>query len=399
MPPRSYKSEAIIETGQAPQHVINACQSTIDKTRELQTIRIQHGQSLLSVHGQQQPSEGIIPPYILETIARHAVTEEQRDSSIYRLAHDTEHRVVAGTVRHLFRTVYNAHHSSDDLPRDDIMIKEGGPLLTKERDPSLDANECYIGFKKTYDFYFELFKRDSVNDQGLKLDGFVHFGNQFLNALWDGREMVFGDGDGVHFKGFTDDLDIIAHELTHGVVQYSSPLEYSFQSGALNESIADVFGIMTKQWGIDPENPQTADQSNWLIGEGIWADGINGRALRDMKAPGTAYNDNRIGSDPQPAHWKDFKKLPIKNDHGGVHINSGIPNHAFYQACKMIGGYAWETAGPVWYKALTSGKLSEDATFKEFADLTIQNAGEYEKEIKEAWSLVGYPFVENGDEL
>ncbi|GAB1209727.1 hypothetical protein APSETT445_008508 [Aspergillus pseudonomiae] len=266
--------QKIIETGQAPQHVINACQSTIDKTRELQTIRIQHGQSLLSVHGQQQPSEGIIPPYILETIARHAVTEEQRDSSIYRLAHDTEHRVVAGTVRHLFRTVYNAHHSSDDLPRDDIMIKEGGPLLTKERDPSLDANECYIGFKKTYDFYFELFKRDSVNDQGLKLDGFVHF-----------------------------------------------------------------------------------------------------------------------------AHWKDFKKLPIKNDHGGVHINSGIPNHAFYQACKMIGGYAWETAGPVWYKALTSGKLSEDATFKEFADLTIQNAGEYEKEIKEAWSLVGYPFVENGDEL
>ncbi|GIK07500.1 hypothetical protein Aspvir_003166 [Aspergillus viridinutans] len=87
------------------------------------------------------------------------------------------------------------------------------------------------------------------------------------------------------------------------------------------------------------------------------------------------------------------------NDCGGVYINSGILNHAFYQACKMIGGFAWETAGPVWYKALVSSKLSEDATFKEFTDLTIQNAGKYEKEIKEAWSLVGYLFIENGDEL
>lgn len=114
--------ENIVETGQAPQQVINSCQSTIDKTRELQNTRIVHGQSILSAHG-QQPSEGIIPPYIHETISRRAVLEGQRDSSASTLAHDTKYREVAGTVRHLNRTVYNAQHTTEDLPRDDIMIK------------------------------------------------------------------------------------------------------------------------------------------------------------------------------------------------------------------------------------------------------------------------------------
>jgi Zn-dependent metalloprotease len=390
--------EKIVEMGQAPEHVINACQSTIDKTKELHNIRIARGQSLLASQG-QQPSEGIIPPYIHERIAQHAVTEDQRDSFLRTFTHDTENPLAAGTVRHLNRTVYNAQNSTEDLPRDDIMIKEHGALISKEQDPSTDANECYAGFGKTYDFYFQFFNRDSINGRGLKLDGFVHFGKGYLNAFWDGSEMVFGDGDGLVFNGFTDELDVIGHELTHGVVQYSSPLDYSFQSGALNESLADVFGIMIKQWGEDPENPQTADQSNWLIGEGIWANGIKGRALRDMKAPGTAYDDERVGSDPQPAHWKDFKRLPLTSDRGGVHINSGIPNYAFYLASTRIGGYSWQTAGPIWYKALNSGKLSGNATFKEFADLTVLYAGEHEAKIREAWSQVGHPFDDSRHEL
>lgn len=272
------------------------------------------------------------------------------------------------------------------------MIKEGGALIKREDDISGDANECYIGFKKTYDFYSNFFNRNSIDNRGLKLEGFVHFGKKYLNAFWIENKMVFGDGDGIIFNGFTDELDVIGHELTHGVVEYSGTLDYKYQSGALNESIADVFGIMIKQWGENPEKPQTAAEANWLIGEGIWAKGVNGRALRDMKAPGTAYSDSRVGSDSQPAHWKDFKKLPLSVDRGGVHINSGIPNHAFYLAATIIGGYAWETAGPAWYKALTCGELRPNASFKEFADLTISNAGEHEAEIREAWTQVGYPF-------
>jgi Zn-dependent metalloprotease len=230
----------------------------------------------------------------------------------------------------------------------------------------------------------------------MKLEGFVHAGDLY-NAFWDGQHLVFGDGDGIIFDSFTDGLDVISHEFTHGVVEYASDLDYKFQCGALNESLADVFGIMVKQWSGEP--PQTADQANWLIGEGIWGAGVNGRALRDMKNPGTAYNDARVGADPQPAHWSDFKKLPLSNDRGGVHINSGIPNRAFFLAATMIGGYAWEGAGPIWYRALTSGKLRENATFKEFADLTIENAGEHVDKIREAWTLVGYPFPENRNEL
>jgi Zn-dependent metalloprotease len=279
-----------------------------------------------------------------------------------------------------------------NLPRNKILIKEGGALIKREEDPSDDSNECYIGFKKTYDFYSKFFNRNSIDNRGLQLDGFVHFDHNYQNAFWYQNNMVFGDGDGVIFNGFTDELDVIGHELTHGVVEYSGTLDYSFQSGALNESIADVFGVMIKQWGENPGKPQTAAEANWLIGEGIWAKGINGRALRDMKAPGTAYSDSRVGSDPQPAHWKDFKKLSRSVDSGGVHINSGIPNHAFYLAATIIGGYAWETAGPAWYKALTGGELKPNASFREFADLTILNAGDYEEEIRKAWVQVGYPF-------
>ncbi|GLI77738.1 hypothetical protein PoHVEF18_006031 [Penicillium ochrochloron] len=326
-------------------HVLDACQSTIDQTKELHNTRIEHKQSILAEH--QRPT-------------------------------------FEGAVRHLNRTVYDAQHKTRrDPPRNKIMIEEGGALISKEQDPSYDANECYIGFQKTYDFYFNFFNRDSIDGRGIGLDGF----------------MIFGDGDGVIFNGFTDELDVIGHELTHGVVEYTSPLDYSFQSGALNESLADVFGIMIKQWGNDPANPQTAEQSDWLIGEGIWAQGVNGRALRDMKAPGTAYNDERVGSDRQPGHWKNFQKLPLSEDQGGVHINSGIPNHAFYLASTLIGGYSWQTAGPIWYNALTCGKLRQNASFKEFAELTILNAGDHEDKIKEAWKRVGYPFGEARDEL
>jgi Zn-dependent metalloprotease len=292
----------------------------------------------------------------------------------------------------LDRTVYDAQHRKS-LSRDKTFIKEGGPLISEIKDPSKDANECYVGFGKTYDFYLKYFNRNSLNNRGFPLDGFVHYGIDYENAFFDGQQMVFGDGSNL-FNGFTDELDVIGHELTHGVVEYTCKLEYEFQSGALNESLADVFGIMIKQWGEDLDKPQTAAEANWLIGEGIWRQGINGRALRDMKNPGTAFDDPMIGKDPQPAHWKDFVVLPNteRGDFGGVHINSGIPNRAFVLASTKIGGFAWEGAGQIWYKAMTGGNLKIRATFKEFADATINNAGEHATDVKKAWEEVGYPF-------
>jgi Zn-dependent metalloprotease len=394
-----YVLQGIIEKGAAPQHVIHKCQSTLEKTRQLQGSRIQQRQSITSAQQQQQPSQGIIPPYILESVARNATTDQQRDAARHTLAHSTKHRTVpaARPVRKITRTVYDAQNSRrDPPPRDKPLLREGDAPLTAAQDPTNNANECYTGFGKTYDFYFNFFQRNSIDNQGLQLDGFVHAGDLY-NAFFDGREFIFGDGDGIIFDGFTDELDVIAHEVTHGVVHYSSPLDYSFQSGALNESLADAFGIMVKQWG--EQAPQSVDNANWLIGEGIWAAGVNGRSLRDMQNPGKAYDDAKVGSDPQPAHWRDFKKLDLGEDRGGVHINSGIPNRAFYLAATMIGGYAWEGAGPIWYRALSSGKLRENATFKEFADLTMKNAGAHVDKIRDAWKQVGYPFPEGRDEL
>ncbi|KFY10218.1 hypothetical protein V491_07761 [Pseudogymnoascus sp. VKM F-3775] len=388
--------ETIIERGNAPDDIVAECRSTLDRNNQLRAARIEDSQQIASASQglTQEPAgaQGIVPPYIHQAILRGTAGEEEREESRRALEQDAKFRAARRSGRHLNRTVYDAQHR-ESFSRDKILIREGGPLVSKINDPSMDANECYIGFEKTYDFYLKYFNRDSLNNGGLPLDGFVHYGKNFGNAFWDGEKMVFGDGSKL-FNGLTDELDVIGHELTHGVVNYTCNLEYWFQSGALNESLADVFGIMVKQWSENPDRPQTAAEANWLIGEGIWREGINGRALRDMKNPGTAFDDPMTGKDPQPAHWKDFAVLPgtKKGDWGGVHVNSGIPNRAFALAATKIGGFAWEGAGQIWYKAMSSVELKRTATFKEFADATINNAGEHAVDVKKAWEEVGYPF-------
>ena len=132
----------------------------------------------------------------------------------------------------------------------------------------------------------------------MRLIASVHYDKDFDNAFFDGEQMVFGDVDDVIFVGFTKAIDVIGHELTHGVTQFSSGLAYQGQSGALNESISDVFGSLVKQYRAK----ETAKRADWLIGAGLLAKGVKGVALRSLKAPGTAYDDPVLGADPQPAH-------------------------------------------------------------------------------------------------
>lgn len=174
--------------------------------------------------------------------------------------------------------------------------------------------------------------------------------------------MAFGDGDGEIFGSFTKNLDVIGHELTHGVTQYTAELEYEYQAGALNESMSDVFGTMIKQYfgGEDGKTKVAAADADWLIGEGIFLPSVtNAKALRSMKAPGTAYDNPKIGKDSQSPSMDGYQDLPntADGDWGGVHTNSGIPNHAFYLASVALGGYSWEKAGKVWYAALTDKSL------------------------------------------
>jgi Zn-dependent metalloprotease len=304
-----------------------------------------------------------LPPHILRKIAENA-DGELRDRAHATLEQSAQLRgeravvaLIAGAITvpagEKHRTVYDARNRHT-LPGQ--LVRGEGAHATGD----VAVDEAFDGSGRTYDFYRRVFNRNSVDDRGLRLDSTVHYATHFDNAQWSGRQMIYGDGDGKLFNRFTKCLDIVGHELTHGVTQYSANLAYSGQPGALNESFSDVFGILVKQYA----QKQTAANADWLIGHGLFTSRIAGHAIRSMKAPGTAYDDPLIGRDPQPAHMRDYRK--ITTDNGGVHINSGIPNHAFYWLATLLGGKAWEVAGPIWYAALTK-KLSVRSNFRDCA--------------------------------
>ena len=258
--------------------------------------------------------------------------------------------------------------------------------------PSADVavNEAYDGLGHTFELFWAAFGRDSIDGVGLPLDATVHYGRRYDNAFWDGAQMVFGDGDGQVFNRFTVSLSVIGHELGHGVIQYSGPLNYSGQSGALNESVSDVFGALVEQFA----RGQSAAAASWLIGEGLFTPQVQGRALRSMSAPGTAYDDDVLGRDPQPAHMRGY--VETSDDNGGVHLNSGIPNRAFYLAATAIGGNAWERAGQIWYDTITDGSLAPTAHFTDFAAATVAASlkrfgerGPESRAVQGAWEGVG----------
>jgi len=333
----------------------------------------------------------IVPPYLLESIARQG-SPAQRERAGRALVLDAAHRagrahggtagpVATATGDSARRTVSSAA-GTETLP---------GQRVRAEGDPAAgDAavDEAYDGLGSTYDFYLGSYDRHSVDDRGLPLQATVHYGADYDNAFWNGERMVFGDGDGELFHRFTVAVDVIGHELTHAVTENTAALAYRDQPGALNESVSDVFGSLVKQRGLG----QDAGDADWLIGAGLLTDQVHGVALRSMKAPGTAYDDPVLGKDPQPAHLRDL--VITTDDDGGVHINSGIPNHAFYLAATALGGPAWEVAGRVWYDTLVSGGLPTDADFAVFAAATARSAqarfgSDVEQTVRTAWDAVG----------
>ncbi|WP_374946293.1 M4 family metallopeptidase [Agreia sp.] len=338
----------------------------------------------------------IVPPYLLarlsrldaadlETVATAAhetlmKTEPLRATRQGVIAHPA---APANAVGELRRTISDAG-GRQVLPG--VVVRSEGAAPTS--DAAVD--EAYEGLGATHALFADAYQRASIDDRGLGLDATVHYGTQYDNAFWDGERMVFGDGDGEVFCRFTLSLSVIGHELSHGVTQYSSALEYSGQSGALNESVSDVFGALVEQHS----RQQTAAEASWLIGEELFTDMVEGAALRSMKAPGTAYDDDILGRDPQPAHMRDF--VETRDDNGGVHINSGIPNRAFFLVAESLGGHAWQQAGQIWYDTITGDGLAPRASFIDFARATGRAAhrrfgdGSAEHDaVERAWASVG----------
>jgi len=332
----------------------------------------------------------ILPPHVLISICENG-TAEERGRALRTLVLSERFRArrevlallpVATPAGEKRRTVYDARHRTA-LP---------GRLVRAEGDPpssDVAVDEAYDGAGATYDLYEKAYGRNSIDDRGMRLESSVHYGSGYDNAFWNGSQMVYGDGDGKLFTRFTKSLDVIGHELTHGVTAHEANLEYHDQPGALNESFSDVFGSLVKQWFLN----QKAEEADWLIGEGLFTAKVHGVALRSMKAPGSAYDDPVLGKDPQPAHMNDY--VTGSEDDGGVHINSGIPNHAFYLAALAIGGFAWEKAGKIWYAVLTE-RLRRDSDFAAAAELTASAAADLhgkgsaeERAVSEAWRAVG----------
>jgi Zn-dependent metalloprotease len=340
---------------------------------------------------------GIVPPYLLTRIARldetrfsHAAAgaaatlrhDEPRRAKSLSLTIDQHDNLVAELRDAPNRTVSDAENT-EMLP---------GRVVRAEGDAAsgdVSVDEAYEGLGSTFALFSEVFGRDSIDGAGLPLDATVHYGELYDNAFWNGTRMVFGDGDGEIFGRFTASLTVTGHELTHGVTQHLAGLVYRDQSGALNESMSDVFGSLVEQYSLG----QTVDTASWLIGQGLFTDQVEGDALRSLKAPGTAYDDDVLGADPQPAHMDDV--IVTEDDDGGVHLNSGIPNRAFYLTAAELGGRAWEAAGQIWYDALGSGLLPT-TDFAGFAAATITSAsaryGEESAEVaavRAGWAGVG----------
>lgn len=339
----------------------------------------------------------IIPPHMLEVLAMRGdkKTRAMAQSLLTQNADVREARAdmplaqsalaatvpAAATTNHLKREIYDGGRKAA-LP---------GKLIRKEGQPATgdkEADDAYDGAGEVYDLYFKEFGRDSLDNAGLTLKATVHHRLKYNNAFWEGTQMAYGDGDGQIFRTFTE-LSVVGHEMSHGVVQFSGGLVYRGESGALNESFADVFGALTLQ----RKAGQSASEADWLIGKGILGPGIKGVALRNMKAPGTAYDDALLGKDPQPYHMDFF--VQTTGDNGGVHINSGIPNHAFYLYSQYLGGNAWGKPGKVWYDAIQ--KINNaTATFNDWArqthdsSIALFGAGSTETlMLRRAWKLVG----------
>ena len=282
---------------------------------------------------------------------------------------------------------------------------EGQPPSTDDAVNTVYDNIGIIG-----GFYCEVLERNGIDDAGFPYLCTVHF-REFVsetfhnNALWNGTRVVLGDGDEIIFlrNGFAQSLGVLAHEFTHGLVYKTLRLKYEHQAGALNESLCDVIATMIKQRHLG----QNVHQADWVLGEDIFTTKVKpGTAVRSLKEPGTAFDepDLPLGSDAQVGHMRQFVKAADADDdedgdNGYIHLNSGIPNKAFYNASIALGGFCWERAGKIWYEVMRNKSkyyMRSNSSFSTFADATVAaskelygHASDETRIVRQAWLDVG----------
>lgn len=342
------------------------------------------GQGAIQPRVPQQGSEvgrSALPPYILEELAKRSNDKTYLDT--LETNKDLEQQ---GKFQPRVTSNANGAREVYDAKGKEVHPGDRARFEGEKTTGNDEVDKVYDYTGTVRDFYKQVFNKDSIDGKGMKMLSTVNYGDNYQNAFWNGKQMTYGHpSEKSPFKTFVL-LDVTGHEITHGITQNTGGVFYWGQAGALNEHISDVFGELIQQ----RDKGVTADKADWVIGDGIWKDGINGRGIRDMLHPGTAFDDPKIGKDPQPAHMKDY--VSTWKDSGGVHYNSGIPNRAFALFATAIGGNAWEEPGKIWYEATQN--IGMFPSFASFAQQTIDAAKKlgYTKDIpklEKAWEEVG----------
>jgi vibriolysin len=279
----------------------------------------------------------------------------------------------------LNRAVHSANNGTS-LPGT-LRRGEGGAATN---DVHIDENYVHLG--TTYDCYQANFNRDSYNNAGAQLKSTVHYSSNYVNAFWNGTQMVYGDGNNVDSGMLGRDLDVTVHELTHAVTENESNLIYSGESGALNEGMSDIFAAYCESW----TRSWATDADVWKIGEDIWTPGTAGDALRYMANP------------TQDGSSKDYypERYTGSSDNGGVHWNSGIANLAFKllstggthpraKTTVNVTGIGVQAAGRIFYEA-NANCMTQSSNFVAAKACTEQKASAAElASVTAAWEAVG----------
>lgn len=337
---------------------IGAIAQVSKKQIQAWTRRLEGGH-LTDSHVLPLPSSGVVSLPLLERLTGDAVLELAYDGPGVVLK-DGSLVILPGVEEVAQHVVFDAA-GGESFRHDHLRVARYSGLPATG-DAAVD--EAYDGLVAASTFMSEVLGRDSITGTDWPLVAVVHHDRGYNNAYWTGEYIVLGDGDEVIFGRFTQCPEVIASEVWPGVPEISVITFYG-ETGALSISIRDVFASLTKQYALG----QTVDEADWVLGAGLVIDGVG---LRSLKAPGMAYDNEVLGKDPQPDHMRDY--LHTERDNGGVHINGGIPNRAFYLVAAALGGKAWERAGRIWWDALISGEVGKTPLFADWARLTAQAA-------------------------
>lgn len=303
--------------------------------------------------------------YSLDPLSRHFIFIDASNGEIVKKIDRIQHTDVNGTAHTKYKGIQTI--TVDSLYPDTFILVDNARNIstydmktttnmawnfidndnvwnttTNQDDAALDA---HWGAEKTYDYFYITYGLDSYDGNGASINSYVHYSVNYNNAFWNGVSMTYGDGDGVNYSPLTS-LDIVAHEITHAVTTNSSNLVYSYESGALNESFSDIFGVTVEYYATGV--------ANWYMGDEIQ---INGNGFRTMSNPNTNnHPDTYLGNYWFTSWW----------DNGGVHFNSGVQNYWYYLL--VTGGSGTNDNGDVFN---VTGIGFDDASDIAYRNLTV----------------------------